>query len=138
MSAEIQKLHVHHIGYLVKSIERAIKEFIKLGYEVEQETVYDEYRNINICFLIKDGYRVELVSPLGDKSVVGDLRKKLGNSPYHICYEVQSLDESIEYFKHNKYIPCEEPHEAIAMDKRRVVFLIHGQLGMIELVQIAN
>ena len=103
-SLHAQSLKVHHIGYLVKNLERAKSEFAKLGYKVEQETVFDEYRNINICFLLKDGYRIELVSPVGDNSAVGDLRKKIGNSPYHICYEVNNLDNAIEYFKSNKYI----------------------------------
>lgn len=56
-------LKIHHIGYLVKKIEKAKKSFEALGYLVEQDTVYDDIRKVNICFLVKDGYRVELVSP---------------------------------------------------------------------------
>ena len=54
---------IHHIGYLVKNIEKASKLFLTLGYQVEQDTVYDNYRGVDIRFLNKDGYRVELVAP---------------------------------------------------------------------------
>jgi len=56
-------MKIHHIGYLVKSMEKAQKTFTELGYRIEQETVYDDYRQIDICFLEKDGYRIELVCP---------------------------------------------------------------------------
>ena len=78
-------LKVHHIGYLVKNIDKSKALFSLLGYNLEQNNVYDEFRDIDICFMIKDGYRVELVSPRKQTSIVGELRKKIGNSPYHIC-----------------------------------------------------
>ena len=59
---------VHHIGYLVKKLERARSAFEALGYGVERETVRDEFRKVDIVFLVKDGYRVELVSPYDPSS----------------------------------------------------------------------
>ena len=41
-----------------------------LGYEITQPATYDEIRKIHICFLEKDGYRIELVSPASEDSVV--------------------------------------------------------------------
>jgi len=70
-------LTVHHIGYLVKKIDKAIQTFQSLGYEIEQDTVYDDIRKVNICFLTKDGCRVELVSPVSEDSVVSGLMKKI-------------------------------------------------------------
>ena len=128
-------MKVHHIGYFVKNIEKGKRSFIDLGYEVEQDVVRDEYRGIDIAFLVKDGYRVELVSPYTEESVVYDLRKKMGNSPYHICYEVENIEQSIEELQAQRFVVTQEPHEAVAIDGKRVCFLIHGQMGIIELVE---
>ena len=57
-------LRVHHIGYLVKKIEKAKQTFELLGYRTEQDVVYDDIRKIDICFMVMGDCRVELVSPV--------------------------------------------------------------------------
>ena len=126
---------VHHVGYLVKNIEKSKTVFMNLGYSLEQDTVYDSWRDVDICFLIKDSYRIELVAPRSSESVVGSLRKKIGNTPYHICYEVEDLNKAIAELSLLKFVIWEDPHEAPALDGRKVAFLINGQIGMIELVE---
>ena len=127
---------IHHIGYLVKKIERAKELFQGLGYTLEKEIIYDSFRDVDICFLRGGGvYRIELVSPRSIESVVGKLRVKIGNSPYHICYEVENLEKCIDFLRGNKYVIWEEPHEAVALENRRVAFLMSGQIGMIELLE---
>ena len=129
-------MKVHHIGYLVKKMEKAKAEFLQLGYEVEQDTVYDEYRGIDICFISKDGYRVELVSPVDKESVVAGMMKKYGNSPYHICYESYDFDKDMADLAARKYVQIDEPHAAVAIEGKRVVFMMHPYLGMIELIEM--
>ena len=126
---------IHHVGYLVKNIEKSKTIFIELGYSVEQETIYDSWRDVDICFLIKDSYRIELVAPRSSASVVGSLRKRIGNSPYHICYEVEDLNKAIAEFSVLKFVIWEDPHEAPAFGGKKVAFLINGQVGMIELLE---
>ena len=128
-------MQIHHIGYLVKKISKAIMAFKELGYEQETNIIIDEYRDIDLCFMIKDGYRVELVSPRNRDSVVYELRKKYGNSPYHICYVCKDFENTIEKMIEKGYVKYDEPHEAIAFSNRRVCFLIHPYLGMIELLE---
>ena len=126
---------IHHVGYLVKKLERARKAFEALGYLVEQEIVRDESRKINILFLKKDGYRVELVSPFDSSSVVAGLLTRTGNSPYHVCYEVNDLDAEIERLRDARYVASGSPAPAPACGGKRVAFMIHPYLGMIELLQ---
>ena len=126
---------IHHIGYLVKKLERAKKAFESLGYSVEQDIVRDEYRKIDILFLVKDGYRVELVSPYDPTSVVAGLMTRTGNSPYHVCYEVEDLAGEIERLRNERYVVSSEPAPAPACGGMRVAFMIHPYLGMIELLQ---
>lgn len=126
---------VHHVGYLVKKLERARKAFEGLGYAVEQEVVRDEYRKVDILFLAKDGYRVELVSPYASDSVVSGILPRVGNSPYHICYEVPDLDAEIERLRDERYVVSAEAAPAPACGGGRVAFMIHPFLGMIELLE---
>ena len=127
-------MNIHHIGYLCKRIESAKKQFEALGYRAETATIRDDVRKIDICFLNKDGYRIELISPAAEDSVVSGLIKKYGNSPYHICYCSNAFDKDIEYLKKNGYIMIDQPTPAPALDGRKVVFFIHMHVGMIELL----
>lgn len=127
-------MNVHHIGYLCKNIGRAKRSFETLGYRAETETVRDDIRKIDICFLIKDRYRIELISPAAEDSVVSGLIRKIGNSPYHICYVSDDFEADIETLKQNGYIMIDRPTPAPALGRRRVVFFIHMHVGMIELL----
>lgn len=128
-------LTVHHIGYLVKNIEKAKQTFLSLGYRIEQDTVYDEIRKVNICFLQKDGYRIELVSPAAEDSVVSGLIKKYKNSPYHICYETTDLEAVSAHLASNGFIAIDTPAPAPALGGRNVQFLTSASAGMIELLR---
>lgn len=128
-------LKIHHIGYLVKKINAAVKEFEHLGFTLTRDITYDDYRKINICFLEKDGYVVELVSPTDDTSVVAGLLKKYKNSPYHICYESENFEEDFARLQKEGYTAIDVPVPAPAIDSRPVVFLINAKLGMIELLK---
>lgn len=129
-------LKVHHIGYLVKKIDKAVLAFTALGYTVTQETVYDSLRKVDICFMEKDGYAVELVSPAEAGSVVDGLLKKYKNSPYHICYESYDFDKDYESLASTGYTAIDKPAPAPALHNRRVVFLMNPFLGMIELLEV--
>ncbi len=127
-------LKIHHIGYLVKKLEKAKKTFESLGYLAEQDTVRDEIRKVDICFLIKDGYRVELVSPFSAESVVSGLLKKYKNAPYHICYEADDPETAYEELTANGFAAIDIPTPAPALGGCKVVFLTSPVIGMIELI----
>ena len=70
-------LTIHHIGYLVKKIVPAIRSFEALGFQVAREVTRDDIREVDICFLEKDGYRVELVSPYSALRSLPDFLKNI-------------------------------------------------------------
>lgn len=127
-------LKIHHIGYLVKKIEKAKQTFEALGYLVEHDTVRDEIRKVDICFLIKDGYRVELVSPASEDSVVSGLMKKYKNAPYHICYEAVDPEAAYRALTTNGFAAIDTPTPAPALGGCEVVFLTSPVIGMVELI----
>lgn len=129
-------LTIHHIGYLVKKIVPAIRSFEALGFQVVREVIRDDIREVDICFLEKDGYRVELVSPYSATSVVAGLLKKNKNCPYHICYETSHFEEALEELTSHGYVMMGSPTPAPAIDQHPVVFLMNASLGMIELLDL--
>lgn len=129
-------LTIHHIGYLVKKIVPAIRSFEALGFQVAREVTRDDIREVDICFLEKDGYRVELVSPYSATSVVAGLFKKYKNCPYHICYETGHFEEALEELTSHGYVMMGSPTPAPAIDQHPVVFLMNASLGMIELLDL--
>lgn len=115
-------MKVHHIGYLVKDMARALAAFEKLGYTVIQPTVFDEYRKVDICFIEKDGYVIELISPAAADSDVSGLIKKYHNSPYHICYSSDNFENDVREFCAEGYVQMLEPCKAPAINNKKVVF----------------
>lgn len=129
-------MKIHHIGYLTKDLKSTVKEFCKLGYSIEQDTLSDSHRKINICFLINGDYRVEVIEPHGPQSPIYGLLKKYKNTPYHICYLVADIQDAINELKlRGEYIISQEPLEAPAIKNAKVAFLIGSDIGIIELLE---
>lgn len=128
-------MKINHIGYLVKNFEKAKEEFVELGYKISSPIIHDTLRLVDICFMESNGYVIELVSPYDMQSVVAGMLKKYKNMPYHICYESECFEDDIQIFTNRGYVQVDEPCVAPAFDNRRVVFLIHSKIGMIELLE---
>lgn len=131
-------MRIHHIGYLVKKLEKARTVFAELGYVETGETVYDEYRDVDILFMEKDGYTVELVSPKSDRSVVAKLIKTYKNAPYHICYVSRDLEADRAHMNEAGFVSIDEPTPAPALGGRRVCFFMNPHIGMAELLEIPS
>lgn len=116
-------MRIHHIGYLVKSIEKAKDSFLSIGFSVKQEITYDEIRDINILFMEKDGYLIELINPNSKESVVANLIKTYKNSPYHICYETENFDSDAKGLIDRGFMRIDQPTPAPALNGRHVCFL---------------
>ena len=127
-------LWIDHIGYAVEDMTKARRAFQELGYVLD-ETVDDPDRQVVICFGEKDGYRVELIAPLGPESPVTQVLGKSGPTPYHICYRTDTFEADLERLQGRRYKLVLPPQEAIALGGRRVAFLMHLSVGLIELVE---
>lgn len=129
-------MKVHHVGYAVKDIEKALPVFSALGYEICGDIVKDNIRNVEIVFLRNGEEWVELVAPNGENTPVDGVLKNNGPTPYHICYEVEDLDKAVVELKQQKFMVLKKAEVAPAIDGCKVEFLYHKDLGMIELVEV--
>lgn len=130
-------MKVHHVGYLVKNIEKSICAFEELGYSAFAPVFFDEIRKADFIFMKnEEGFCVELISPNADSSIF-PLLKQYKNTPYHICYECDNLEKEIEKLSTKKYLPFLEPAPAPAIhENARVAFLINANAGIIELLEV--
>ncbi len=128
-------IQIHHIGYLVKNIKKAKGSFVNIGFSVTQDVIYDPYREVDILFMEKDGYTIELVMPKSDTSVVAKLIKSYKNTPYHICYLSDNFEQDILYLSTSGFTQIDTPTPAPAFGNRKVCFFIGSQIGLIELLE---
>ena len=127
-------MEVDHIGYAVKNIDKAKKSMEILGYTFEP-TVEDKDRNIFISFGELDGYRVELVAPMGEGSPVDMYLSKIGPTPYHICYRSSDIETDIAELQKHRFKVSIPLAPAIAFGNKRVVFMYSLSVGLIEIVE---
>lgn len=129
-------MKVHHIGYLVKDIERSFKAFNILGYDYHGQIYKDNIRKADILFINNNNNYIELIQPWNE-SKLNQIMKKYRNCAYHICYATDDLDKSISLLNDKagwRLFLQEEIAPAIGKNAK-VVFLFHPEAGIIELVQ---
>jgi methylmalonyl-CoA/ethylmalonyl-CoA epimerase len=126
----------HHVGYATKSIDKSLPFFINIGYSAS--IVYtDEIQKVKICLLKNfSGPIIELVEGLDkNNSPVSTIIDKVGVAPYHICYLVSNLEESIKELRQQKFVLLFNPVNAIAFSNRKICYLYNLNIGLIELLE---
>ena len=126
---------IHHIAIATHDIQASAEVYKQLGYKIGN-VVDDDVRRVRICFVSLNGVCFELVQPLSvDSPVSTILKKSAHDSLYHVCYQVADVPKSIKHFSDLGFICISRMEPAPAIDGKRVVFMFHKKLGLIELVE---
>lgn len=131
-------MRFHHVGYAVANIRAYLEDFaIPLFSPVDiSEPVADTTQKVRVCFVrMAGGTVIELVEPLGDDSPVHAVIGSKRGGLYHLCYEVDDLDNAIDRFRGKHCLPLGRPVPAAAFGGRRIVFLMTPQHDLVELVE---
>ena len=118
----------HHIGIATKDITKSFK-FIKDNFNIikKTEVIYDKNQDAYVQLITTDDNQIELVS---GKQVENLIDKNI--TYYHICYEVDNIEESIKNFSNALLVS--PPKEAILFDNRKVAVLL-TPIGLVELLE---
>jgi len=128
-------MEFHHVGIAVRSIEETTNLYVDMGYHFTG-TLVDLVQNVRIAFLKReDSPLLELVQPVDKTSPVSNILKRAGVSAYHFCYETADLQKSMEDFENRDFKVLIEPVQAVAFNNRRISFLYHIEIGLIELLE---
>lgn len=77
-----------------------------------------------------------MISPNGGgESPIDYYLSKVGPIPYHICYSSKCIEKDIKDLEQKRFKVTVSPAQAIAFGGKRVVFLMHRTVGMIEIVE---
>ena len=129
-------MRFHHVGIAVQKINEAIHAYKALGYSQTSAIIHDPIQKVQLCFLDKDeSPTLELVSAISIDSPVTNILAKSGPTPYHNCFEVDDITESVASLKQYGYRRLSAVVSAIAFGNRRICFLYHKEVGLIELLE---
>ena len=125
---------IDHIGYLTGSIADTSKDFETLGY-VADNVIYDNTQRTKICFLRKaEEVTIELVEPYEDNKTMQKMLTKRGVTPYHICYEVDDVEQEYVRLIALDWTALFKPVAAPAFSNRKICYFWKSNIGFIELV----
>lgn len=125
----------HHLGIATRSIEKCSAIYCKMGYSLSDIRI-EPTQNVKIGFLSREGSPLlELIEPLGEESPVSGIVKSSGTSPYHVCYEVDDIEKSVEELEEINFRLLFEPLTAEAMENGLFCYLFSPDIGLFELYQ---
>ena len=128
----------HHIGVAVSSLEKAIAFYEEsLSYRLVSGPFEDPIQRVCICFLQQegsDGLLLELISPLGEKSAAHSLIKRHAGA-YHVCYEVDDVEEALLRLRDQKCQVVGRPAPAVAFSGRQIAWCYTPTHQLIELLE---
>lgn len=126
---------LHHVGIATRNIEKCASVYCKLGYTLS-ETKIEPSQNVKIAFLSKkDSPLFELVEPLITDSPISRIVQQSGTTPYHLCYEVDDIDATIDELEDMNFRPLFNPTRSEVMDDGLFCYLFSPEIGLIELYQ---
>lgn len=113
-------MNIHHIGVIVKNLNKSIDIFSSLGYDRHDEIIADQYQK-NYVVLMESQFspKLELIEPMNEFSSVFNFKEGF----HHVCFEADPGEKIIEKFKAMKIGKIfTKPIIAPALDNREVVF----------------
>lgn len=121
---------LHHVGYVVRDMRRAIDQFISEGASLVVGPTDDPVQKVSCALLrIADGVDVELVAPLDpdDSPVTARLRR--GGGLDHICLSVDDVPTALALEEERGALVVCAPVHAVTFD--RTIAFAHRRSGLL-------
>ncbi len=128
-------LKVHHFGLATDNLERSLETLRLLGYRVGDITL-DPVQRVRVAFASRPKEAmIELVCDVDAKGPTHRIVSKTGNGLYHICYEVDNLEETMMKLRDEKFLLMHAPVPAAACNGKRIAWMYNRYVGLIELLE---
>jgi len=133
-----REARMHHVGYVVPSIVEGAKGFAEsLSGSWDERIFADPLQCVRVTFLTglcATDPLVELIEPAGEKSPVLSFLKK-GGGLHHLCYEVNSLEDHLDFMRSAGGKIVRSPVPAVAFDGRRIAWVYTKYRLLVELLE---
>ncbi len=133
-------LRLHHLGFVVTSIESAMPGFVRsLAAEWDGRVFADPLQKVKVAFLSTraDDPQIELVEPAGEDSPVRRFLNQ-GGGLHHVCYEVADLERALAEFRARGAVIAKRPKPAVAFGGRQIAWVLTPEKLLVELLQAAD
>jgi len=128
-------LSVHHYGLATNNLQRSMDVFHSLGYSAGDIFV-DLVQKVRLVFVSRPGGPViEIICDLDDTGPTKNIISKSGSGFYHICYEIDNIEGSIEKFKKLGFMLKAKPVAAAAFQGRKIAWMYNRSIGLVELLE---
>ena len=128
----------HHVGFVVSSIQHSVQAFADvLQSDWDTHVFHDPNQGVRVTFLksrCAGDPLWELVEPADEKSPVQSFAAK-GGGMHHVCYVVDSLDETLGRARSLGAIVTRPPMPAVAFGGRRIAWIYTKSRLLIEYLE---
>jgi methylmalonyl-CoA/ethylmalonyl-CoA epimerase len=131
-------LRLHHIGFVVPSIEAAVQGFIcTLGANWNGRIFFDPNQNVRVTFICTrpNDAQIELVEPASQDSPVRKFLSERGQGLHHLCYEAGDLELALTELKSKGALIAKKPKPAIAFGGRRIAWVLTREKLLVEVLE---
>ena len=93
------QLELDHLGIIVKSIEKEIEVYRKLGYICDSEIFQDDIlkmRGIFVKPLCDKGYKIELIEDRSESKALYKIMNSQCGKIYHLAFRIKALEEQLD------------------------------------------
>lgn len=130
-------LRLHHMGFVVADIEKAMPAFVRsMAAEWDGQIFEDPLQKAKVAFMTTrpGDAQIELVQPVGENSPVQRFLQQ-GGGMHHLCYEVADLEAELAAFRSRGAAIASRPKPAIAFGGRRIAWVITSEKFLVELLE---
>lgn len=122
-------MKVHHIGYVVRSIEAAAGALPGLRLV---DKVFDPIQQAELALYALDNINIEFICPSGEQSFTWRFLDKTGGGYHHLCYEADSLEAVDREIRAHRMVKVLGPVPAVLFGGRQVVFAYSRNKDIVE------
>ena len=130
---------ISHIAIVVPQLDESLGFWVDaLGLNLAQ-TEHVPEQDVDVAFLPVGESDIELLQPLSEESGVGRYLEKRGPGMHHICFEVDSIEDTLADLK-KANVPLIDEEPTLGSDGKKIAF-IHpkGTNGvLVELYELVN
>jgi methylmalonyl-CoA/ethylmalonyl-CoA epimerase len=133
-------LRLHHVGYVVGSIDETIASFTKSVNGVWKGSVFhDPIQKVKVTFVQTPGttVQIELVEPVEDGSPVRAFLTA-GGGLHHLCYEVRNCEQALRTIRERNGMIVRRAKPAVAFGGRSIAWAITAEKLLIELLEVGG
>jgi methylmalonyl-CoA/ethylmalonyl-CoA epimerase len=121
---------LHHVGYVVRDIGRAIDRFVAEGADVLIQPTDDPIQKVTCALLrLADGIDIELVAPLDPEDSPVSARLRRGGGLDHICLAVDDVADALAGEESRGGLVVCPPVHAVTFD--RTIAFVHRRSGLL-------